>query len=183
MKRLLVIVGLAFVFSWTCIAQTNAADTPATKADVERYFQAVKSHDMMKKMMATMTQSMHQIMHEQYLKHKDSLPADYESKMNADMDSMFESMPMDEMMEAMVPAYQKHLTKGDIDNLVAFYSTPTGAKLLREMPSILAESMQDAMPIMMKYMDTVQQTLMKKTDAMIAEFKKQSDAKASATHN
>ena len=120
---------------------------------------------MMKKMMASMTQSLHQLMHEQYLKHKDELPADYESKMTADMDSMFENMPMDEMMQAMVPAYQKHLTKGDIDNLVAFYSTPTGEKLLREMPAMMAEAMQDMMPIMTKYVDNVKQTLLKKTDA------------------
>ena len=183
MKRLLFVVGLVIVFSWTCIAQTSTDDAPATKADVERYFQVVKSHDMMKKLMATMTQSMHQMMHEQYLKHKDELSANYESKMSAMMDDMFANMPMDEMMQAMVPAYQKHLTKGDIDNLVAFYSTPTGEKLLRDMPAIMAESMQDMMPIILKYSDTVKQTLLKETDAMISQSKKQSDAKTPATHN
>ena len=34
------------------------------------------------------------------------------------------------MMQSMVPAYQKHFTKGDIDNLVAFYSSPTGEKVI-----------------------------------------------------
>jgi len=183
MKRLLFVIGLVFVFSWTCIAQTSADDSPATKADVERYFQIVRSHDMMKKLMATMTQSMHQFMHEQYLKHKDELPADYESKMTARTDELYENMPMDEMMQAMVPAYQKHFSKGDIDNLVAFYSSPTGEKLLRELPAIMAESMQDMMPIMTKYMDTVKQTLLKETDVMIAQSKKQPDANAPATHN
>ena len=130
-----------------------------------------------------MAQSMHQMFHEQYLKHKDNLPADYESKITSMMDDMFQNMPMDEMMQAMVPAYQKHLTKGDIDNLVAFYSTPTGAKLLREMPSMLAETMQSMMPIMTKYMETVQQRLLKETDVMIAQSKKQSDAKTPATHD
>ena len=183
MKRILLVAGVVFVMSWTCVAQTSTDDSPATKADVERYFQVVRSHDMMKKTMVAMTQSMHQMMHEQYLKHKDELPADYEDKMNAMMDDMFANMPMDEMIQAMVPAYQKHLTKGDIDNLVAFYSTPTGEKLLRDMPAIMAESMQDMMPIMTKYLDTVKQTLLKETDAMIAHSKKQSDAKTPATHN
>ncbi|MGA2459584.1 MAG: DUF2059 domain-containing protein [Terriglobales bacterium] len=183
MKRLLFVVGLVIVFSWTCIAQTNAADSPATKADVEKYFQIVKSHDMMKKLMATMTQSMHQFTHEQYLKHKDELPADYESKMTARMDELFDNMPWDEMTQAMVPAYQKHFTKGDIDNLVAFYSSPTGEKLLRELPSVTAESMQNMMPILIKYTDTVKQTLLKETDVMIAQSKKQPNTKAPATHN
>jgi len=181
MKRLVPVVAVVFFLSWSCFAQTSADDAPATKADVERYFQVVKSHDMMKKLMAT--QSMHQMVHEQYLKHKDELSANYESKMSAMMDDMFANMPMDEMMQAMVPAYQKHLTKGDIDNLVAFYSTPTGQKLLRDMPAIMAESMQDMMPIILKYSDTVKQTLLKETDAMISQSKKQSDAKTPATHN
>ena len=183
MKRLVPVVAVVFFLSWSCFAQTSADDAPATKADVERYFQVVKSHDMMKKLMATMTQSMHQMVHEQYLKHKDELPANYESKMSAMMDDMFANMPMDEMMQAMVPAYQKHLTKGDIDNLVAFYSTPTGEKFLREMPVMLAEAMHDMMPIMTKYMDNVKQTLLKETDVMIAQSKKSSDAKTPAAHN
>jgi hypothetical protein len=83
----------------------------------------------------------------------------------------------------MVPAYQKHFTKADIDNLVAFYSSPTGEKLLRELPSIMAESMQDVMPIMSKYMETVQQRLLKETDDMIAQSKKQPKASAPATNN
>jgi uncharacterized protein len=183
MKRLLLAVGMVFVISWTCVAQTSTDDSPASKADVERYFQVINSHDMMKKLMASMTQSMHQIMHEQYLKHKDELPADYESKMSEMTDGMFENMPMDEMMQAMVPAYQKHFTKGDIDNLVAFYSTPTGEKLLRDMPAIMADSMKDVMPIAIRYMDTVKETLLKKTEAMIAESKKQPNASAPTTNN
>ncbi len=150
MKRLVSVVAVVFLLSWSCFAQTSSDDSPA---------------------------------HKQYLKHKDNLPADYESKITSMMDDMFQNMPMDEMTQAMVPAYQKHLTKGDIDNLVAFYSTPTGAKLLREMPSMLAEAMQSMMPVMTKYMETVQQRLLKETDVMIAQTKKQSGAKTPASHN
>ena len=172
MKRFVPGVALVLFLSWSCLAQMTAEDSPATSADVERYFQIVKSHDMMKKLMATMTQSMHQLVHEQYVKHQDELPADYESKLTAMMDDMFDKMPMDEMMQAMIPAYQKHLSKGDIDNLVAFYSSPTGEKVLREMPSMMAEAMQDMMPIMTKYTDSVQRRLLKETNDMIAQSKK-----------
>jgi uncharacterized protein len=183
MKRMLVLTCMVLFFSWTCIAQTSAADSPASKEDVEKVFQVMHSHDMMKKMMATMAQSIHQMTHQQYLKDKDNLPADYESKMTGRMDDMLANMPMDEMMQAMVPAYQKHFTKGDMDNLVAFYSSPTGEKLLREMPAIMAEAMQDMMPIMTKYTETVKQTLLKETDDMIAQSKKQRSATAPTANN
>ena len=182
MKRLLLVV-MVLVFSWACLAQTGVDDSPATKEDDEQYLQVVHSRDLAKKMVAAMAQGTHQMLHEQYLKHKDELPSDYESTMTARMDDMFESMPWDEMMQAMAPVYQKHFTKGDINALVAFYSSPTGEKLLREMPSIMAEAMQNMMPVMTKYMETVQQRLQKETDAMIAQSKKPSNGNAPATHN
>ena len=183
MKRFLLVAATVFFLIWPGIAQTSSDDSPATKADVERYFQLVKSHDMMKKLMASVAQSLHQVVHEQYLKHQDELPADYESKMAARTDEMFNNMPIDEMMQAMLPAYQKHFTKADMANLVAFYSSPTGEKVLREMPSILAESMQDMMPIMNRYTETVKQSLQKETDDMIAQSKKQPKESAPASSN
>jgi hypothetical protein len=57
--------------------------------------------------------------------------------------------------------YQKHLTKGDVDALVTFYSSPTGQKILKDMPAMSAEAMQAASPIiqkmMVKAMDRVQE--------------------------
>ena len=149
MKRFLVAAILCAGFSWTGFAQTPA-DAPATKEDVERYFQAVHSHDMMLKMMEAMSQPMHQSAHEQCEKDKDKLPADCEARINNMLDAMMKELPFDEMMQAMVPAYQKHFTKGDMDALIAFYSTPTGQKVLQELPAVMGEGMQAMMPIMRK---------------------------------
>jgi hypothetical protein len=183
MKRVPIVLCVVLILSWTCVAQISADDSPATREDVERYLQAVHSHDMTKKTVMAMAQGMHQMMHEQYLKHRDELPSDYESKMTARMDEMFENMPWDEIMQSMAPVYQKHFTKGDIDNLVAFYTSPTGEKLLREMPAILSDAMQSMTPIISKYMETVQQKLQKETDDMIAQSKKPSNDKTPASHN
>jgi len=154
--RFLIALILCAGLSWTGLAQTAAeapdakADAAATKEDVERYFQAVHSHDMMLKMLEAMSGPMHQAAHTQCEKDKDKLPADCEARVNKLLDSMMKEMPFDEMMEAMVPAYQKHFTKGDMDALIAFYSTPTGQKVLQELPAVTAEGMQAMMPIMQK---------------------------------
>jgi len=57
-------------------------------------------------------------------------------------DKLFKNMPVDEMMEAMIPIYQKHLTKEDLDGILAFYASPIGQKLQHEQPAITQESMQ-----------------------------------------
>jgi hypothetical protein len=66
------------------------------------------------------------------------------------LDAMTKELPFDEMMQSMVPAYQKHFTKGDMDALIAFYSTPTGQKVLQELPAVMGEGMEAMMPIMRK---------------------------------
>jgi hypothetical protein len=67
------------------------------------------------------------------------------------MDDLFKNMPIDEITQAMIPAYQKHFTKGDIEAMNAFYSSPVGQKVLEELPAVMQEGMQAAMPIMSAY--------------------------------
>ncbi|MGA9352810.1 MAG: DUF2059 domain-containing protein [Terriglobales bacterium] len=173
MKRLFLPALLCLAFSCSAFAQ-QTDDTPATKEDVQRYFDAMHLHDMMLQMIDAMAKPMHQMVHDQYVKDKDKLPDDFEEQMNKQMDSMFKDMPWDEMIQAMVPAYEKHLTKGDIDAIVAFDSSPTGQKLLREMPALMTDSMQSMMPIMQKYVEKVQNRIQEQTEAML----KKADTKA-----
>lgn len=179
MRRFGLISAVLLLFSWTCPAQTGDADAPASKEDIQRYLDVIHSRELTRGMVTAMSQGTHQMMHELYLKHQNELPPDYESKMTAMMDDMLRGMPLEDMMKAMVPVYQKHFTKGDIDQLVAFYGSPTGQKILRQMPAIMAEAMQTMTPVMTKYVDTMQKRLQKETDVMIAQNKKP----AVPTHN
>jgi hypothetical protein len=167
MKHFLVGVILCLSFACSGRAQSTGADAPASKEDVERYLNTVHSQDMMRKMMDAMLKPMQQMTHDRYLKDKDKLPPDFEARTNKMMEGMFKDMPFDEMIQAMVPTYQKHFTKGDMDALVIFYATPTGQKLLREMPAITAESMTAMMPIMRQHMDAMTRRLQQQTDEML----------------
>jgi hypothetical protein len=137
------------LFASVSLAQQSDADAPASKADIERYLDAMHSRTMMKNMMGTMTIQMHKMVHEQMEK-QSNLPPDFEAKMDKITDDMFNNFPVDELIDVMIPVYQKHLTKGDIDALVAFYSSPAGQKFIKEMPAITSESMQAASGIIQK---------------------------------
>ncbi len=176
MKRFLVAAVICCAFGLSCVAQSTA-DSPASKEDVERYLQAIHSHDMMSKMADAMSRPMHEMVHDEYMKNQDRLPGNFEEQTNRRIDGMMKDMPWDEMMEAMVPAYQKHFTKGDVDALIAFYSSPTGQKMLREMPEIMADAMQAVMPIMRQHMDAVNQKLQ---EQMAQSLKQQEKAPAAS---
>jgi len=180
MKKVLVTVALTFVLCVSGMAQQSPADAPATKADVERYLQAMHSHEMMLQMVDAMSRPMKKAMHEEYLKKKDQLPPDFEERIGKIMDDMLRSLPWDDMMQAVVPAYQKHFSKGDMDALITFYSSPTGQKVLREMPAMMADSMEIMMPLIQKHVAQVGEHLQEEMVAMTKETQVPSATKTTA---
>jgi len=74
-------------------------------------------------------------------------------------DELNKSMPIDEIMQAMIPAYQKHFTHGDIEAMSAFYSSPVGQKVLEELPAVTQEGMSAAVPILSQYLSQWQERM------------------------
>ena len=171
MKRFLITLTLCVAFCANGFAQ-QTDNTPATKEDIQRYFDVMHSRDLMSKMVDAMIKPMHQMVHDLFLKDKDKLPADFESRMNKQMDDMLKEMPWDEMIQAEMPAFQKHLTKGDINSILAFYTSPTGQKLLKEMPEIMAEAMESAMPVIRRYIEGMNDRVQKETAELLRESQK-----------
>jgi hypothetical protein len=173
MKRFALLTIVLLGSSSIGFAQQDPLDGPATKADIQRYLEVTQSREMMSKMIDAMMKPMHQMVHEQYEKDKDKLPADFEARSSKVMDEYLKKFPWEEIIQAMIPVYQKHLTKGDVDHLVAFYSSATGQKFLHEMPAITSEAMQAMMPLIRQTMDRMTRDVQQQ----IAEMSKQPEAK------
>ena len=84
-------------------------------------------------------------------------------------DTVFKDVPIDEMFDAMIPIYQKHLTKGDLDAVIAFYSSSAGQRLLKEQPSMMAEGMKAGQDIMLKKIPDLTQRLNTQIAALAKE--------------
>jgi len=165
MKRVLLFATLCLALAASAVAQNDA---PATKEDVQKYLELMHSREMFQQTMEAMSKPLHQMIHEQFEKDRDKLPPDFEARMNKMMDDMLQGMPYDQIQEKMVPVYQKHLTEGDLNALIAFYSSPTGQKMLKEMPSLMADTMQVTMPLIRDHVQKVTQQL----QDQIAQMKK-----------
>jgi hypothetical protein len=48
---------------------------------------------------------------------------------------------VDDLIDLIVPIYDKHLQHAEVKDLIKFYETPTGRKLVRVLPLITQESM------------------------------------------
>jgi hypothetical protein len=174
--RAFLIAVLCVGLGATVVAQTTDNE-PASRDDVILYLRTMHSHDMMQKMMEMQSQAMQRMMKDQVRKDGTTLPSDFDTRMNKKMDELVKNMPMDEITQAMIPAYQQHFTKGDIQAMNTFYSSPVGQKVLEELPAVMQQGMKAATPIISKYVSDWQERMqqeLKKTEGDAAPASKAS---------
>jgi len=180
MKRILltaILCSCASLVGYAQEPQQTASDAPSSKEDIQKYLDVIHAREMTAKMMDVMAKQQHQLMHEQFLKMKDRLPPNFEEHANKMIDDMLKSFPWDEMLQAMVPVYQKHFTKGEVDALIAFYSTPIGQKVLRELPAVTAEATQAVLPLLQKQMNSMTERVQQEVAQTVKDSSSNTSAK------
>jgi len=59
-----------------------------------------------------------------------------------DFEKEFSQTSMDDLVDMMVPIYQRHMTEDELKSIIRFYQTPAGKKYAEKTPMIMQESMQ-----------------------------------------
>jgi uncharacterized protein len=80
----------------------------------------------------------------------------------ADFEKEFSQTSMDDLVEMMVPIYQRHMTEDELKNIIKFYETPAGKKYAEKTPLIMQESMQAGQEWGMKVGQRFQEKLKEK---------------------
>ncbi|OWK97845.1 hypothetical protein AP75_08945 [Kaistella haifensis DSM 19056] len=57
-------------------------------------------------------------------------------------DNSLKHVDYNELVQKLVPVYSKHFTEQEIVDLLNFYNTSTGKKMIEKMPTVLQESME-----------------------------------------
>jgi uncharacterized protein len=147
-------------------AQTTVSIAPdaASREDVKKLFDVMASREQMAQMMQQVFAQMRSLNREQVKKRHSDLTEEDLARMDRDSEELLKHFPMDEMLSDMVPIYQKHFTKSEIDALTAFYSSPAGQKFLREMPAVSAETMKAVYPRLQAEVDAALKRAEEKSD-------------------
>jgi hypothetical protein len=85
--------------------------------------------------------------------------------MDQQSEDLIKNFPLDEMLNDMIPVYQRHFSKSEIDALTAFYSSPPGQKFLHEMPAVTAETMRAVYPRIQAQVDAALKRAEEKSDS------------------
>jgi hypothetical protein len=165
MRKAFAVLSLFLLFSFGLGAyaqQPGSGDRPS-REQILKLMEVLHSRDQVTKLMDVMRSQTGAVVHEalkkQNLKLSDTQMADVEKALRAHFDARFTKMPLDQMLNAMVPVYEKHLTKSEVNAMAQFYLSPAGQSFLNKMPVIASESMQAMQPVVLKWSAEMQQDL------------------------
>jgi hypothetical protein len=137
--------------------QPPAGDAPASKEEVEKLFEVMQVHQQMRQVMDAMMKQQTAMIHETLKKRYPQTSADRIARADQLIAETMKDMPMDAMLDDMIPIYQRHFSKTDIEAMTTFYASPTGQKMMQEMPVLTTEAMQASYARMQKQMDAMMQ--------------------------
>jgi uncharacterized protein len=140
-------------------------DAPASKEDIQHLFEVMQIHQQMRQVMDAMIKQQSAMIHETLKKRYPQTSAERIAHADQLMQETMKDMPMDVILDDMIPIYQRHFSKTDIDAMSTFYASPTGQKMMREMPALTSEAMQASYARMQKQMDA----MMKQAEKIVKE--------------
>jgi hypothetical protein len=163
-RRLSLIAVMLVLFTTRTVTlgqSSPVANAPATRQDVLRLFKVMHINDQMRSVMDSMTKQQSALVHETMKTRYPQMTEERLEQFDAMMEEGIKDFPVDAIIDDLIPVYQKHLTRTDVRAMNVFYSSPTGQKLLREMPEMTSESMQLSYGRMQKQMDAMMERMQK----------------------
>jgi hypothetical protein len=127
----------------TGLAQQAAKDAPSPE-EVLNLFKAMHVREQTMAVMQKSEQQIKTITRDLVERRMPNISPLQLGELDSMIGDLYENYPVDRILGDMVPVYQKHLTKSDIDSVLTFYTSPVGQKLTREMPAMTEEAMQIA---------------------------------------
>jgi uncharacterized protein len=148
MKLKLLMWSCVLILPMSVAAQTTVsiASDAASKEDVKKLFDVMASRQQIHQMMEQLYAQMRAMNREQLKKRRPEITDEELVRLDHQSENLIQRFPLDEMLNDMIPIYQRHFTKSDIEALTGFYSSPVGKKFLHEMPAVTAEAMQATFP-------------------------------------
>ena len=158
-----------------CTVSAVAQNTqPARRESVMKFFTVMHIEQQVQQvqnlMMTEVAKSMRST-----LENDPSLTRDDKEKVmdliEPEMQDAAKVYPVSEMLDDMLPVYQKHFTDSDMQAITAFFESPVGKKFIDENGSM----MQEAMAVIMPKMNTRMQARMNEMQQRIIDRLKQKE--------
>jgi hypothetical protein len=146
MPRSSLLYVLLVVLTAPNLLAQSVANKPATRADILRLFEVMHTEEQVQQVIARAIQPMQAAQRELFKKQRSGITEDELDRMQREVLEVIKRFPVNDLIEDMIPVYQQHLSEQDVSALIGFYSTPTGQRLLRELPIVGTKAVEAAFP-------------------------------------
>lgn len=177
MKRALILVCLLAMVSCSLFAQTDSATQrrPPTVEQVMKFFEVMHLRQKMQTMLQMEQKQSNTMITDLFNKRMPDATAEQRAQFNSiannAVSDLFTNYPIDDVLRDMVPVYQSHLSESDLTEIVAFYSSPVGQKVIREMPAMTEEGMRVSLAHLQPRLDAMMKTMADRLDKMMTDGK------------
>ena len=158
MKATIALLVILFTACSPAVAQTQI--DAATRQDVEDMLQLPGMRNSMQTMVSVLASHRASSAAERYKQqHPSATPEELQKVATAVAEcfqQLFKAIPPDELIDALIPIYQRYLTHSDIKAMNEFYSTPTGQNLLKDSPAMMAEGIQAGHALAEKHLPEIE---------------------------
>lgn len=128
---------LALVVLFPCVLLASPGVTAPTGADVRALLEVNGAVDLGEQIGALTSQQIIAVLRQS----TPNLPARADGVIQDVVTNYLrEQVLKDNLTDKLIPIYTKNFTKADIQQLIAFYQSPIGKKLVSSMPAITADS-------------------------------------------
>jgi hypothetical protein len=164
-------------------AAAAGSEAPASADDIRKLFDVMQIRNQMRLVMQQVSQQMRSLERDQVRKQQPNVTDQDFAKFDAISDEVMKNLSVEGLLDDMIPVYQKHLNKSDVNAMVGFYSTPTGQKILREMPAMTTEGMQAMQPHLKQMIEEANSQIEKRVKEELRQKKQDDAAKPDALKN
>jgi hypothetical protein len=96
-----------------------------------------------------------------------SMQRQMEAMMRGVMEDVRAVLSVDEMLEAVIPIYQRHFTVDDVNAIIAFQNSPVGKKMVSLQPVMMQESAQALAPVQQRAMPELMKRLNERMEKIL----------------
>jgi uncharacterized protein len=139
--------------------------TPATKEQIQKLFDVMDIRKQTRLAMVSMEKQTQATTTEALKTRYPRITQTQLDRVRRISEESMKDFPVDDMLDDMIPVYQKYLTQTDVDAMIVFYASPTGRKLMQDMPQMMQEAQQASNKRIQEHMAAAMQRI----DTMMKE--------------
>lgn len=142
--------------------QQLPADAPS-RQQVLSLFEAIQLRKTMESAQEVAMQSavntVQQMMRQSGVIPDAAMQREMDALMKGVMEDVRAVLPIEEMLEAVIPIYQRHFTSEEVNAIIAFQTSPVGKKVVSLQPAMMQESLQALTPLQQRAMPDLMKRL------------------------